>query len=97
MGREGSPYQMDRWSDLANAQNSPYLGCTRTPAALPKPLPWCDAMTIVCYDSEVDARAAMDGGEYGRAAARFADVPEGPPTPRGYGALYHTAPDAPTG
>jgi hypothetical protein len=39
----------------------------------------------------------MDSGEYGRIVARFADVLEGQPTPRGYPVLYHTAPDAPAG
>ena len=56
-----------------------------------------ESVNVVCYDTEADARAVMDSGEYGRIVARFADVLDGPPTPRGYQVLYHTAPDAPAG
>ena len=56
-----------------------------------------ETVAIVCYDSEAAARAVMDSGEYGRILARFGDVLEGQPTPRGYDVLYHTTPDAPPG
>jgi hypothetical protein len=54
-----------------------------------------DALTIACYDTEEDARAVMDSGEWGRIVAAFAGVMDGQPTPPGYRVLYHTAPDAP--
>jgi hypothetical protein len=53
-----------------------------------------EGITIACYDSEEDARAVMDSGEWGRIVARFADVMEGQPTPRGYRVTYHTEADA---
>ena len=56
-----------------------------------------ETVSIVCYDSEADARAVIDSGEYGRILARFGDVLEGQPTRRGYDVIYHTAPDAPAG
>ena len=56
-----------------------------------------ELVSVVCYDSEADARAVMDSGEYGRIVGRFADVLEGQPTAREYEVIYHTAADTPAG
>jgi heme-degrading monooxygenase HmoA len=55
-----------------------------------------EGISVACYDTEEDARAVMDSGEWGRIVAAFADVLDGQPTPRGYRVTYHTAADTPT-